>query len=1037
MTHREEAQIGRLFFGATTLIVTFFALSLTGFFVFGQYRDFAAASRRMEETFMADQRDRLKREVHRALDFVRREQERMDRQIRTELREQTQKGRAVARAILAETRGRLSRPEIEVLIRESLRDIRFNDGRGYFFIDHIDGTCVLLPIAPWMEGADFWDNQDDTGHFILREFVQIVLEKGEGFSTYRWYPPGDTANMQEKISFVTLFEPFEWIIGTGEYRSDASAGLQDRLLEQLSEIRFGDTGTFSVLGADGTILAPPSAHRRVGTNALAAENPEDREIAETLLEAGQNGGQFHRYPWFNPRRGRPTPKLAYVERFPEWGWTLIGGVYLDSLEAALREKRTELEAEVRREMGVAVLLFLAATAAAAFLSFLLSRKAEGMFDAYRSRLTAGSEELARATAELDRRRRELREVVDLVPHQIYARDAEGRFRMANRATAHFYERTPEELIGHSLADLHPDPAESAALVEKDRQVLESGAPREFSPEPGWRPGDTPGIFQSWSIPFPDPETGSPGVLGIRMDMTERRRSEREARRLRTAVEQAFDAVLITDPDGRIEYVNPAFETISGHPMTEVVGQTPRFLQSGEHPGEFYRDLRETMAAGRPWRGRIINRRKDGGLFHVETTISPARDPDGRLAHFVSIQRDITHEVALERELRQSQKMEAIGALAGGIAHDFNNILFPILGYTEMTLDELSDNDPARENLLEIHRAVNRARDLIGQILTFSRMDARERRPIRLTPIIKESLKLLRASIPTTIAIETHIPAETPPVMADPTRIQQVLINLCTNAYHAMRDRGGRLTIRLEERRAERDDGAPAGLPPGKRVRLSVSDTGVGMAPDVVEKIFDPYFTTRQPGDGTGMGLAMVHGIVKDLDGEITVHSQPGAGTTFRVWLPAVDSAPSPEDDPPAPFVDGGAEHILLVDDEAAISEMIRLVLTRLGYTVSAFTHPDEALAAFHEAPTLVDLLITDMTMPGRTGLDLARRVRRRRPDLPVIICTGYADAISTESAAADGVDELLVKPVGKDELAAAVRRVLANGGAAPTADATG
>ena len=1036
MTHREEAQIGRLFFGATTLIVTFFALSLAGFFISDQYRDFAAASRRMEETFMADQRDRLKREVHRALDFVRREQERMDRQIRTELREQTQKGRAVARAILAETRGRLSRPEIEVLIRESLRDIRFNDGRGYFFIDHIDGTCVLLPIAPWMEGADFWDNQDDTGHFILREFVQIVLEKGEGFSTYRWYPPGDTANMQEKISFVTLFEPFEWIIGTGEYRSDASAGLQDRLLLQLSEIRFGDTGTFSVLGEDGTILALPSAPRRVGTNALAAENPEDREIAEMLLEAGQNGGQFHRYPWFNPRRGRPTPKLAYVERFPEWGWTLIGSVYLDSLEAALTEKRTELEAEVRREIGIAVLLFLAATAAAVLLSFLLSRKAEGMFTAYRSRLTAGSEELTRANAELDRRRRELREVVDLVPHQIYARDAEGRFRMANRATAHFYERTPEELIGHSLADLHPDPTESAALVEKDRQVLESGAPREFSPEPGWRPGDAHGIFQSWSIPFPDPETGAPGVLGIRMDVTERRRSEREVRRLRTAIKQAFEAVLITDPAGRIEFANPAFESISGYSLPEIIGQTPRFLQSGEHPPEFYRDVRETVAAGRPWRGRIINRRKDGGLFHVETTISPVRDPDGRLAHFVSIQRDITHEVTLEQELRQSQKMEAIGTLAGGIAHDFNNILFPILGYTEMTLDELSDNDPARENLLEIHRAVNRARDLIGQILTFSRMDVRERRPIRLTPIIKESLKLLRASIPATIAIETDIAAEVAPVMADPTRIQQVLINLCTNAYHAMRDRGGRLTIRL----AETDGGGPpAGLPPGRYVRLSVSDTGVGMAPDVVEKIFEPYFTTRKPGEGTGMGLAMVHGIVKDLEGEITVRSQPGAGTEFRIWLPAVDSAPAPEDEIAAKPVRGGAEHILLVDDEAAISEMIRLVLTRLGYTVSAFTHPDDALAAFRDAPTPVDLLITDMTMPGRTGLDLARQVRQQQPDLPVIICTGYADAIPPESAAAEGVAALLTKPVGKDELSAAVRRVLANSGAAvpPPAKASG
>jgi PAS domain S-box-containing protein len=1023
-----EGAVGPLVFLAVGGLVAVLLVSLSYFFISRQYRALEGQVRRAEAEFMAARRQSLENEMTRARSHIRQARDRLDQRLRLELKEQVRKAAAVARSLLEAGQGTLSDAQIQVLIRESLRDIRFNNGRGYIFIDHIDGTCVLLPISPWLEGADFWDNRDDTGHFILRDFVQIVLEREEGFSTYRWYGPRDSDVMREKMSFVSLFEPLDWIIGAGEYLDDAEAQVQRRVLEYLGEIRFEKAGVFFIVRNDGAVLAAPETPRYVHGQDRSPDSDPIPESVRTILSAAAEGGGFRKLGGADsPENGSET-HLALIHPLPDWGWTLVAGLPLKLSDQGYAEARAALAGEVWRQTGMAALLLLLGLGGALGLAIFLHRTTRLRVADYRERLAKRDRDLERVAAADALRRRELREVIDLVPHQLYARDEEGRFRMANRATARFYGTEPEQLLGRSLVEVHPDPVEAELLLTKERRALESGESREFPPERGWRAGGEPGMFQSWCIPFSDPETGAPGLLGIRMDVTEQWRYERERLRLRTAIQQASETVLITDAGGRIEYVNPAFEAVSGYSLPEVAGKTPAFLQSGKHSEAFYRELWETLAADQSWRGRIINRRKDGGLFHVDATISPVLDKHGRRIHFVSIQRDVTHEVELEMELRQAQKMEAIGTLAGGIAHDFNNILFPILGYTEMTLEELPEGGTAWENLREIHRAVNRARDLIGQILTFSRMDTQERRPLRLAPIIKESMKLLRASIPTTIAIETDLDVAAGPVLADPTRVQQILINLCTNAYHAMRDRGGRMVIRLREADSAVGPKRPATLPPGRWVCVSVGDTGVGMTPEVAQKIFEPYFTTRERGEGTGMGLAMVHGIVKDLGGEITVESRPGEGSEFRIWLPLADSLVGPETEMPPQPVGGGAEHILVVDDEIAISEMIRLILTRLGYAVTAHTHPDDALTGFRERPDDYDLLISDMTMPGRTGLELAREIQTLRPGFPVILCTGYAEALGAE--AEKGIAEVIRKPVAKNDLAAAIRRALSRRGPA-------
>jgi signal transduction histidine kinase/ActR/RegA family two-component response regulator len=379
----------------------------------------------------------------------------------------------------------------------------------------------------------------------------------------------------------------------------------------------------------------------------------------------------------------------------------------------------------------------------------------------------------------------------------------------------------------------------------------------------------------------------------------------------------------------------------------------------------------------------------------------------------------------ERQMQQVLKLQAIGTLAGGIAHDFNNILFPIIGYTELTMDDIAEDHPARRNLEEILKAANRARELVQQILTFSRQNGRERKPIRVQVIVREALRLLRASIPKTIDIVADLEDDCKAIMGDPTQIHQVLMNLCTNAYQAMQTTGGTLEVQLTETNIGYEETVKRlGIKMGPHLHLSVRDRGVGMEPAVLERIFEPYYTTKEPGKGTGLGLSVIHGIVKNHGGFIKVESAPGKGSTFHVYLPTLEDSETNIAEEAFLEKTGGSERILLVDDEPQIVDMEKQILERLGYRVTARASSLEALDTFNAHPEQFDLVITDMTMPQMTGDRLARRLWDIRPDLPVILCTGYNEMISEDKAAAMGIRKFLLKPVDKDELALAIRAAL-------------
>lgn len=379
---------------------------------------------------------------------------------------------------------------------------------------------------------------------------------------------------------------------------------------------------------------------------------------------------------------------------------------------------------------------------------------------------------------------------------------------------------------------------------------------------------------------------------------------------------------------------------------------------------------------------------------------------------------------LEVQLRQTQKMEAVGALAGGIAHDLNNILTPMIIHTKIAMSSIAEVSPVRDNLQRVINAAHRAKDVVRQILTFSRQAPARTLPLKVTPIVREAVKLLRASLPTTVEIRQNIESTSYLTVADPTQIHQVLINLCTNAAHAMREKGGMLEVNLSDMELGAKNAVKyPDMKPGPYVRLSVSDTGTGMDRTVIDRIFDPFFTTKQKDEGTGMGLAVVHGIVKSCGGAITVDSEPENGTTFHVFFPRTETE-APQQILPAGSLPTGNERILFVDDNEIVVDAVRPLFESLGYEVVARMNGLETLEVFRSQPEKFDLVITDQTMPHMSGNELAQELIRIRPNIPIILCTGYSELITEEEAKTIGIREYVMKPFVMDDMARIIRKVL-------------
>jgi PAS domain S-box-containing protein len=646
----------------------------------------------------------------------------------------------------------------------------------------------------------------------------------------------------------------------------------------------------------------------------------------------------------------------------------------------------------------------------------------------RMRLEIGAQlaKLRESTANFDM-------VVENAPVPIFVQTA-GRFRVLNPAAVKLFgAESPDQLVGQSVMErVHPDYHHEA--IRRRHTLIELKKPIPEAERIYLKLDGTEVNAEVSAVPYR--YEGEDGVFALARDVTERKRSERALRdseaRFRTAFENVSVGIHLGSLQGTFLEVNLAFCRMLGYAPGELVGRSVAELTHPEDQRgrlQFVQGLLDGKIASGEQERRLLHR--DGSVVWALIWTTIQRDQGGRPLYLLSIVQDITtrkraseEKEALERHLLQVQKMEAIGALAGGIAHDFNNILSGIIGYTELAL--MSAGAPA-EYLQETMRAAMRARDLVKQILSFSRQTEEERAPVQAAMIVQEVARLLRATVPSTIVIQARISPQPITVFGNSVELHQILMNLCTNAIHAIGAEPGAIEIEAGPAsitRAEKN--GPLDLKPGPYVKIVVRDTGKGIPLEIQPRIFDPYFTTKATGSGTGLGLAVVHGIVKKYNGAIGLESAPGHGATFSIYLPQVALPVAAADRPPA--IQGGAGSILLVDDEKMLTDVGEKTLARLGYQVAARTSPFEALELFKAKPYAFDLVITDQSMPGMTGDALAAELMRINPQVPVILCTGYSQNLDAAGAAAKGIRAFVMKPMVMSAIDQTIREVLGNRG---------
>ncbi len=876
----------------------------------------------LRTAYLETQQATLKQQVDQTLAFVRHMQSQTEKRLKEIAKNRVFEAYSIAANIYKQHEHSKTVEEIKEIIKDALRPIRFNKGRGYYFAFDLNGIETLFAVRPDMEGKNMLNVRGGQDEFVVSDMLTIIKNKGEGFYSYTW-PKPDRDGYFPKTAFVKFFEPIGWVIGTGEYFDEVEKEIQNECIRWISNIQFGKDGYVFAGQYDGLSLSGPAT----GKNMNEVEDINGVKIVQELIKAAKSGGGFVHYvlPGFEGRKH--APKISYAKGVNEWKWYIGSGVYVDEIETKIAQKQLDLEQRIKVNIrNIVFVLF------SLFVFMAL--------------------------------------IVKLLAMRIYKN---------LKLFTDFFNRASSDAVKIEKNALHF--TEFVELAESANKMIDD-----------------------------------------RMQAEEELRKSEE--RLQLIFNTNPDPVVVYDGNGFPLYLNPAFTKVFDWHLNELQGKRIPFVPRDQEKISKAK-INQIYKSGNPVRFETKRLTKHGEIVNVLLSAAIIKDLQGRNNGLVVNLKDITEQKTIEAQLRQSQKMEAIGTLAGGIAHDFNNILSGIFGYAQLITMDLKDPDKVRKNIKQVVKGAQRASDLVQQILTFSRQAEHKKYPLELFLIVKEAIKFLRSSIPATIEIKEKISSRAT-VLADPTQAHQVVINLCTNAYHAMRDSGGILYVELDEIEImPHDHPAMNSDKPGNYLKLEVRDTGHGMDKKTLERIFDPYFTTKRLEKGTGLGLAVVDGIVKKHNGFIRTYSEVGRGSTFQVFWPVIEKHDFPSiPEKKKTGLPKGTEQIMLVDDEIDILDTSQAILEKQGYKVTTFNDGLSALQAFTEDPDFFDLIITDMTMPRMAGDELSAQILKLRKDMPVILCTGFSETISEEKAASLGIKGFLLKPIVMEDLCLKIRDIL-------------
>jgi PAS domain S-box-containing protein len=597
-----------------------------------------------------------------------------------------------------------------------------------------------------------------------------------------------------------------------------------------------------------------------------------------------------------------------------------------------------------------------------------------------------------------------------------ATDGNGRIVYANRSALRLSGFNRSEIKGNALENLFDLTAKQQTSI---KQCLDGKRSASFETTARTKSGSTLAI-QLKVAPL-NPAAEDCGLAVFAVDVSGFKRIIEEQARLVTAVEHTAESIIVTDPTGKIEYVNPAFEKITGYARDEVIGNDIGLLDSGQQSKTFFSSIIDTLRRGEIWQGRLVNKRSDNSLYETEVTVSPIKNKAGEITNYVSVQRDVSHEVRLERQLRQAQKMEAIGTLAGGIAHDFNNLLMGIQGNISLSLLDIEAGSPYVKNLKKIEQYIQNGVDLTKQLLGFARGGKYEISLLNFNELLEEQ-NLMFGRTNKEIVFKNEFKPDLWKVEADRGQIEQVLMNLYLNALQAMPD-GGTLTTRTANVTIDNNQYSPYYVKAGKYIRMTIEDTGIGMDEDTQQRIFDPFFTTKEMGRGTGLGLASVYGIVKNHGGFINVFSKKGQGTRFEIYLPSSDKGVPIKEKIVEQFVEG-QETVLLVDDEDMILDVGTRMLKKLGYKVFTARDGIEAITVFQRHQEKIDVIVLDMIMPRMGGGETYDRIKDIKPRVKVLLSSGYSINGQASEILSRGCDGFIQKPFNLQNLSQNLRAIL-------------